>query len=209
MKSVRAERVPELDMIMPGVVVTPSHAKKSLAARRSGKEGQFSEVSKGVIQNDISGFESSHPWGGEAPILGRGSKGPTCEKPPRTISRYLPTGYHLLLVANQISVGRPSVGLFSTLARPFLIRRSSAAAIRPADRLCPNRLDIAVLVMPSQERLEARSLHDRSRAEETWEDGRKFGLRSVPVRHGAQGGHQAPRGWSEAGADRAKSAASE
>jgi hypothetical protein len=34
---------------------------KSLVARRSGKKGQFSEVSKGVVQNDISEFESFHP----------------------------------------------------------------------------------------------------------------------------------------------------
>jgi hypothetical protein len=38
-----------------------SHAKKSLVARRSGKKGQFSEVSTGVIQNDICEFESSRP----------------------------------------------------------------------------------------------------------------------------------------------------
>jgi hypothetical protein len=35
--------------------------EKSLVARHSGKKGQFSEVSKGVIQNDICEFESSHP----------------------------------------------------------------------------------------------------------------------------------------------------
>jgi hypothetical protein len=35
--------------------------EKSLVARRSGKKGQFSEVSKEVIQNDICEFESSHP----------------------------------------------------------------------------------------------------------------------------------------------------
>ena len=38
-----------------------SRATKSLVARRSGKKGQFSEVSKGVIQNDICEFESSRP----------------------------------------------------------------------------------------------------------------------------------------------------
>ena len=53
----------------PGASVQPKGSLNFVAARTrkvsgretSGKKGQFSEVSKGVIQNDICEFESSHP----------------------------------------------------------------------------------------------------------------------------------------------------